>query len=98
MEACAALGGASLDPTRTVTLLTRQVVVDNVMTATWDLGEAQCRARILCRPPPCQPTQSQCLDCVEWGVCQPCDGGSCTPDETTVVARRTVGFYQPHPH
>jgi hypothetical protein len=47
---CVALGGDPA-PVALNIAVTQQMSVDNVMTAGWDLGEAQCTARVVCRPP-----------------------------------------------
>jgi hypothetical protein len=112
---CVALGGDVL-PVFTGDFLkgpqlTEDTPVDNVMGTSWDLGDAQCTARVVCRMPGCAATADEpaCISCADVGVCMSCDKSApptmCVPTETAPppqnaskpVASQTFGFFMSHP-
>lgn len=70
--------------------------IDNTARVTWDLGEAQCSARVSCEfSPPCEGPNCPCEgpNCPCEGPNCPCEGPNCPPPGGTT---RTRGFYQTH--
>jgi hypothetical protein len=99
-EDCINQGGTlQLPPPINLLLLRPTVTFDNVMSATWDLGEVECTAQLICQPPVCQENAEACPSCIDQGFCPPCDADVCTPpDENEDQAlSRTMGFFKTHP-
>jgi hypothetical protein len=97
---CVALGGVGSGPVIDIAV-SQQVPVDNVMTAGWDLGEAQCTARVICRPDAGQPVSGR-PDGGQIFVSRPGNSvtvGSSQPDggETPPIVGRTIGFFKTQP-